>query len=155
VKSVHPRLQPRVPIDILTDLMLKSYVGNCHCGAIRFEVNVDISAGTGKCNCSICAKSRLWTVEARLDAFRLIAGAEDMADYRGSNPVAHHFFCIHCGVRPFQRVDLPNLSGSPYYNINVACLEGISIEELVNAQVTFYDGRNDNWDSRPLETRHL
>ena len=135
--------------------MLKTYVGGCHCGVIRFEVDVDISAGTGKCNCSICAKSRLWTVEAKLQAFRLIAGDADVADYRGDNPVAHHFFCKHSGVRPFQRVDMPNLSGAPYYNINVACLEGIDVEELIEAPLTFYDGRNNNWGSSPAETRHL
>ena len=135
--------------------MLRTYTGGCHCGAIRMEVYVDISAGTGKCNCSICAKSRLWTVEAKPEAFRLIAGNADLADYRGNNPVAHHFFCKHCGVRPFQRVDMPNMSGTPYYNINIACLEGVDVEELVKGPVVFYDGRNDNWDSTPSETRHL
>jgi hypothetical protein len=135
--------------------MVKTYAGSCHCGVICFEVHLDISAGTGKCNCSICAKSRLWSVDAKPEKFRLISGEADLADYRGNNPVAHHFFCKHCGVRPFQRIDMPNQSGAPYYNINVACLEGVDIEELLGAPITFYDGLNDNWESRPAETRHL
>jgi len=135
--------------------MRKSYAGACHCGVIRFEVDVDISAGTGKCNCSICAKSRLWTVDATPETFRLNSGEVDLADYRGKNPVAHHFFCKQCGVRLFQRVDMPNQSGAPYYNINVACLEGIDMEELLNAPITFYDGLHNRWGSMPAETRHL
>jgi len=47
------------------------------------------------------------------------------------------------------------MRGSRYYNINVACLDGVEIDELMAAPVTYYDGRNDNWAARPAETRHL
>jgi hypothetical protein len=135
--------------------MLRTYTGSCHCGSIRFEADVDISAGTGKCNCTICTKMRLWSVDAKPEVFRLVAGEADLTDYQGNNKVAHHVFCKHCGVRPFEWVDMPNMSGSKYYNINVACLDGVDIEELVAAPVTYYDGRNDNWGAKPAETRHL
>ena len=135
--------------------MLRTYSGSCHCGAIRFEADVDISAGTGKCNCTICTKMRLWSVDAKPEAFRLIAGEADLTDYRGSNKVAHHVFCKHCGVRPFEWVDTPNMRGGKYYNISVACLDGVDIDELMAAPVTYYDGRNNDWGARPAETRHL
>ena len=135
--------------------MLRTYTGSCQCGAVRFEADIDISAGTGKCNCTICTKMRLWSVDAKPEAFRLVAGAAELADYRGANSVAHHTFCRICGVRPFEWIDMPNMSGSKYYNINVACLDGVDIDELMAAPVTYYDGLNDDWDNTPAETRHL
>ncbi len=135
--------------------MLKTYLGSCHCGAIRFEADLDISAGTEKCNCSICSKSRLWSAQAKPEHVRLIAGEDEMTDYRGGNDVAHHLFCRHCGVRPFQRIEVPNMTGHRYFNINIACLDGVDIDELMAAPVTFRDGRNDDWGAPPAEVRHL
>ena len=135
--------------------MLKTYTGSCHCGAVRIEADLDISAGTYKCNCTICTKARLWAASVAPESFRLIAGEGDLTDYRGKNPVAHHFFCRHCGVRPFQRVDMPNMSGHVYYNINLACLDGIDIDELMGAPVAYFDGLNNAWDHPPAEVRHL
>ena len=65
--------------------MLKTYSGSCHCGVVRFEVDLDIAAGTGKCNCTLCVKMRLWSVQTDPEAFRLIAGEADLTDYRGAN----------------------------------------------------------------------
>ena len=135
--------------------MLKTYRGSCHCGAVRFEADLDISAGTGKCNCSLCTKMRLWTVQVRPEAFQLIAGETDLVDYRGNNKVAHHLFCKHCGVRAFEWVDVPNMAGAKYFNINVACLDGLDIGELMAAPVTYFDGLNNDWGSTPREIRHL
>ncbi len=136
-------------------MTLRTYSGGCHCGAVRFEADLDVSAGTVKCNCSICAKLRLWSVQVAPAAFRLLAGEAALADYRGRNPVAHHLFCRICGVHPFEWVDVPNMSGTKYYNVNVACLDGLEIDELMAAPVRFADGRNDAWERRPAETRHL
>ncbi len=135
--------------------MRRHYSGGCHCGAVRFEADVDIGAGTVKCNCSICGKMRLWSVRCGPDSFRLLDGESEITDYRGANPVAHHTFCRHCGVHGFEWVDVPNMSGAKYYSINVACLDGVDIDELMAAPVTYCDGRNDDWASRPAEVRHL
>ncbi|HWD50586.1 MAG TPA: GFA family protein [Rhizomicrobium sp.] len=135
--------------------MLKTYKGACHCGSVRFEVDLDLSRGTGKCNCSYCARNRLWIANVRPQDFRLLSGEGDLADYRGKNPVAHHQFCRTCGVHPFEWVDTPNLSGQKYYSINVLCLDGVDLSEILAAPVAYYDGLNDKWEQTPAEIRHL
>ena len=135
--------------------MLKTYTGSCHCGAVRYEADIDLSAGTGKCNCSICTKTRSWGALIKPQAFRLLAGADALSDYQFATKSGHHLFCRHCGVRPFEWVDMPNMTGSKYFNINVACLDGVDIDELITAPLTYVDGRNNAWHLKPDEVRHL
>ena len=131
---------------------MRTFQGGCHCGALRFEVDLDLAAGTAKCNCSYCAKSRFWLARAEPHALR---SSGDATEYRGRNPVAHHFFCRRCGVHVYDRVDTPNMLGRPYVNVSVACLDDISVDELVAAPVRYADGLHNDWASTPAETRHL
>jgi len=71
----------------------KTYTGRCHCGAIVFEADIDLGAGTWKCNCSICARIRLWSFEVGPGGVRLLARAADLTDYSFKDHVAHHYFC--------------------------------------------------------------
>jgi hypothetical protein len=41
-------------------MTLKIHSGGCHCGAVRFDAEIDIAQGTIRCNCSSCAKARSW-----------------------------------------------------------------------------------------------
>jgi hypothetical protein len=37
---------------------MKTYSESCHCGAVRFQAELDFAEGTFKCNCTSCAKAR-------------------------------------------------------------------------------------------------
>lgn len=132
---------------------MKTYHGSCHCGAVKFEADIDLSAGTLRCNCSICTKVRYWPAIVQPTAFRLISGGDDLALYQFHTKIDQHLFCRHCGVRSFGKGRSPRWG--EFYSVNVTCLDDVSVEELLNAPITYLDGRNDNWELPPAEVRHL
>ena len=129
-----------------------TYRGSCHCGTIRFEADIDLKAGTFKCNCEMCTKTRMWGAIVKPEAFRLVAGETELVDYRPDR--IHHLFCKHCGVRPFAWGEDQSLGGK-FYAIRVYCLDDVDVDELMSAPVKYHDGRNDNYGSPPAETRLL
>ena len=62
--------------------MKKTYHGSCHCGRVRFEADLDLEAGTGRCNCSYCSKQ------------------------------GHHRFCHACGIAAFGEGDVKEIGGA-------------------------------------------
>lgn len=134
--------------------MLRTYHGSCHCGAVQFECDVDLAAGSSKCNCSICSKARFWKVIAKKDAFRLKEGDSNLSDYQFGTHTIHHQFCKTCGIKPFGRGHLDELGGE-FYAVNLLCLDDATAEELASSPVSYEDGKNNRWESAPAEVRHL
>jgi hypothetical protein len=132
--------------------MKKTYRGSCHCGAVRYEADIDLAQGTFRCNCSVCFKTRAWLVGVPASSFRLLAGEESLRDYQFGKKRIHHRFCAQCGVRPFsQGMDA---QGNRVYAVRVNCLDGVEPSELIGAPVQYFDMLHDNPGSPP-ETRHL
>lgn len=108
--------------------------GSCHCGAIRFEVEGELS-GLQTCNCSICSRSGFlhWYVEP--DRFRLLGPDDTLATYQFGTRTAKNHFCRVCGIAPYRRAR----SDPDKVDVNVRCLDGV---DLASLEVGEFDGRH-------------
>jgi hypothetical protein len=61
--------------------MHQTYRGSCHCGAVRFEAELDLAESAYRCNCSICRRTRFWAAVAKESGFRVLAGEGDLNRY--------------------------------------------------------------------------
>jgi hypothetical protein len=130
-----------VPIGPTEKIMLKTYHGSCHCGAVRFEAELDLTQSTYRCNCSICRRTRFWPAVAREGGFRLLAGDSELTQYLFNTRKNQHYFCRHCGVRAFG-IGTETPIGK-MYGVNLGCLTDVSDEELSHLPITYVDGLND------------
>lgn len=144
----------------------KTYHGSCHCGKIKFTADIDLSKGTGRCNCTLCTKSRNWSAIIKPEAFKLISGKEDLSDYTKAKPFGfapgetpgvyenHSLFCKHCGVRPFGVGNVPEIGGL-YYSVAIATLDDMDFKEAMTAEIKYQNGRDNDWFNEPAFTKHM
>jgi len=114
----------------------KQYSGGCQCGAVRYDVTVDLD-NTITCNCSRCGKLGSILAFAPPDAFKLQSGEGELTDYQFNTKAIHHLFCKVCGIQSFARGTTPD--GTSMIAINARCLDDIDPTTL---SPTHVDGRN-------------
>jgi hypothetical protein len=107
---------------------LERYEGGCHCGKVRFDVELDLSQPVITCNCSICAKTAMLLAFAGVEQFRLHSGEGAVTDYQFGKKSIHHLFCSTCGVRSYGWGHGPD--GKEMRSINVRCLDGVDVAAL-------------------------
>jgi hypothetical protein len=133
-------------------MSLTTHTGSCHCGAVRYEVDLDLDEGSNRCNCSYCAKVRAWFAFAKgANRFRLLDGS-GVSEYRWTPPghAEPHLtftFCRICGVRTFARGELDALGGV-FHAISVPTLD-LSPEQRAAIPVRYLDGREGRYDQAP------
>ncbi|MEW5849119.1 MAG: GFA family protein [Myxococcota bacterium] len=113
---------------------MKTYVGGCHCGAVRFRVSTD-SLEALDCNCSICTKKGFLHLIVPRERFTLLQGAEFLTTYTFNTHVAKHTFCRVCGIHPFYT---PR-SHPDGVDVNVRALDGNVVGDF---KVVPFDGKN-------------
>jgi hypothetical protein len=136
-----------------TVMAVQTFSGACHCGKVRIEADLDLAAGSNRCNCSICGKLRAWTVIAKPQALRLLAGQDDLSSYEWGAKISQRMFCKHCGVHVFGRGFLEQVGGD-FVSVNLAVLD-VEPAALTTIPVRYFDGLHDNWMSTPQFTGYL
>ena len=103
------------------------YQGGCQCGAVRYEVTVDLDS-TIVCNCSRCR--RLGTIMAftTKDNFKLLSSEYATTEYQFNKHVIHHLFCATCGIQSYSYGARPD--GAEMVAINARCLDGVDPDLL-------------------------
>ncbi len=111
-----------------------TWQGGCHCGAVRFRVETDVTELLD-CNCSICAKKGFLYLIVPGEDFTLLQGNAQLTTYTWGTGAAKHLFCAVCGIGAFYR---PR-SHPEGYSVNARCLDGGVPEGLT---VRAFDGQN-------------
>lgn len=117
-------------------MTVQHYLGGCQCGAVRYEVDVDIAKPIA-CNCSRCGRLGTILSFAPEESFTLKSGADSLTTYKFNKHVIDHQFCKVCGIQSFSRGKAPD--GRAMVAINVRCLDGIDANDLTPEKV---DGRS-------------
>jgi hypothetical protein len=120
------------------------YLGSCHCGAVKFEIDAPESIEVEECNCSICSKGGFLHLILPLNKFKLVSGSENLTVYTFNSGVAKHTFCKICGIKPFY-TPRSNPDG---IDINLRCLD--TKPSLVT--MVQFDGQN--WEKNALKLAH-
>lgn len=120
------------------------YQGNCHCGAVKFEVEAPESVEVENCNCSICAMTGFLHLIVPARNFRLLSGEESLTTYTFNTGVAKHKFCKICGIKPFY-IPRSNPDG---VDVNLRCLT----TQPKHVKIVDFDGQN--WEQNAHTVVH-
>jgi hypothetical protein len=101
---------------------METRVGTCHCGAVRFEVDLEEGLSNLRhCNCSLCRRKGAIMASVPVERLRVVAGADKLTLYQWNTRQARHYFCSVCGIYTHHQ----RRSNPREYGFNVACIEGV------------------------------
>jgi hypothetical protein len=115
---------------------MEKHTGGCHCGAVRYEAEVDLG-NTMTCNCSICQKRGSILTFTTADKFTLQKGEGAQTTYNFNKHAIDHLFCKTCGILSYAQGKAPD--GKRMFAVNVRCLDDVDIGKLTPKQI---DGRS-------------
>ncbi|HET9621449.1 MAG TPA: GFA family protein [Kofleriaceae bacterium] len=125
----------------------KTHTGGCHCGAVRYEADVDPATGT-MCNCTVCAKLAVVGAILKPAQFRLVQGEDALASYVWGHKIGERKFCKHCGTHCFAPGHLDMLGGD-YVSVNLNTLDDFDLSKI---KLGYWDGRHNNWQAGLRDT---
>ncbi len=115
---------------------MEKKTGGCHCGAVQYEAELDLSQPVIECNCSICQGKGLILSFIPESQMTITSGADSLTEYRFNTEKIAHLFCKVCGVEVFGRA--ADQDGTPTFAVNVRMVNGIDLAALNRMP---YDGK--------------
>ena len=70
--------------------------GSCHCNAVQFEIEGELSSGF-ICDCSLCKRKNAIMYRVAKEQFRLTEGENALSMYQWNTKIAKHYFCSIAG----------------------------------------------------------
>lgn len=79
---------------------LKTYNGNCHCGAFKYSISLPEITSATDCSCSMCQRKGYLFVDAKAGPLVIHRGENDgtLQRYTFSTEKWPHDFCKTCGI---------------------------------------------------------
>jgi hypothetical protein len=143
--SKHPKIRAESSFETHAPIVCR---GGCHCGAVRFEVELAPDFQASRCNCSICTKVAQTGVLVKPAAFRLLSGENERGAYVWGGKVSTRYFCKHCGVHCYGAGYLEVIGGD-FVSVNLNALDDFDVNQL---ELVHFDGRHNNWMAGPRKT---
>jgi hypothetical protein len=99
--------------------------GSCHCGAVRWQFDVEPESATA-CNCTICRRyGTLWAYDLKGDRTQFSGPTRAYVRAAGAwgEPGVGFHFCVHCGSLTHYRALKPNPEGRIRTAVNLRMAE--------------------------------
>ncbi|EGC46660.1 glutathione-dependent formaldehyde-activating protein [Histoplasma capsulatum var. duboisii H88] len=128
----------------------KPYTGSCHCGFVKYTVNLDIrKLAPSRCNCSICLKNGSASIRAEAEEDITLlqpASLDELAEYSFGPKRVRHYFCKTCGVSCF-------IFGS-HGDLRLWIVNGLTIDtdqgiDWSKIRLQYWNGRDEDWAKGP------
>src|SRR5262245_28587099 len=108
--------------------MNKRHNGSCHCGAVKFVVEMDVEKSGGtRCNCSVCNKTNVTASRATPGALAVTQGQSLLSEYKTGS--AGRFFCSKCGVHLYGAGYVEEIGGD-FLSVNLNALDDFDVGTL-------------------------
>ena len=114
-------------------------ISKCHSCSVELELILPNGLeNLRRCNCSICSRMNAVVASVTIENLKVVKGSSKLKEYTFNTHTAKHYFCSICGIYTHhQRRSVPS-----EYGFNIACVEGIKIEDYLN--IEYLDGRDNH-----------
>lgn len=116
---------------------METKTGGCHCGTVKYDVEIDLTQPVIECNCSYCEEKGLLLSFVPAEKLVVTKGEDNLTEYRFNTEKIQHLFCTTCGTQCFGRADMGEKGLGAA--VNVRTIDGVDLAALTRMP---YDGRS-------------